>query len=133
MTKEGPGLTTINPFDILEQRREWGDDGSWHGRVISHGGTSTELPDGFSDLGKIVAQYESDVSDYDGNVAAVVRLSDGRFMSWETFWGPTGSGFSEDAYGGDADIHFANDLDTIVRFGLTDEGRGWLNLSLPES
>lgn len=133
MSEEGPGLISVNPFEILEDRRKARDDGIWHGRVISHGGASTELPNGFSDLAEIVAQYESDESQWDGDVAAVVRLNDGRYVSWETFWGPTGDGFSEDAYGGEADIHFANDLDTIVRFGLTDEGRRWLNLSLPES
>ena len=131
MSEEGPGLIQINPFEIVEDRLQWGGDGGWHGRVISHDGASTELPNGLSDLAEIVAQYETDRCYYEGSCAAVVRLNDGRYMSWETFWGPTGNGFSEDAYGGEADVHFANDLDTIVRFGLTDEVRGWLGLDLP--
>lgn len=101
----------------------------WHGRTIGHDGADVHLPSE-SGVDDVVAQWMDDQG-YDGEVCAVVRLLDGRYMSWETFWGPTGNGFSEDAYGGNADIHFANDLETIIRFGLTDEGREHLGLQLP--
>lgn len=59
---------------------------------------------------------------WDGKEAAVIRLGDGRFVGWETWWGPTGSGFCDDAYGGDAEILFASDLRLLVN-ELSDEGR----------
>jgi hypothetical protein len=110
----------------------------WHGRTIGHGNAFVELPTDESQIADIVAQWTSNDDcepyaddPYEWSVAAVVRLIDGRYMSWETFQGATGNGFSEDAYGGEADIHFANDLETIVRFGLTAEGRENLGLQLP--
>ena len=45
--------------------------------------------------------------DWDGTCAAIFRLKDGRWVAFETTWGPTGHGFSEDAYGGDANIFVA--------------------------
>ena len=47
---------------------------------------------------------------WDGEAAAIVLLTDGRFCAWHSFWGPTGSGFSEDAYGGYTDVGFARTL-----------------------
>lgn len=102
----------INPFNI----------GDWHGRCISLDGACAALFDK-ADVAKVVAEGVSGEGGWDGNVAAVLLLKDGRYVSYETFWGPTGSGFSEDAYGGDADLSFANDLETVVRMGLTDAGR----------
>lgn len=61
--------------------------------------------------------------DWDGKEAAVMRLKDGRFVAYETFWGPTGDGFHEDAYGGDAKLYFSTNLDDLVLTALTDEGR----------
>lgn len=94
---------------------------SWTGRLVSLDGTSnadfTE-----TDVLQILAAGEDD-DRWDGNCACVFRLKDGRYVSYETFWGPTGDGFAADAYGGDADLNFAANLETVVRFGLTDEGR----------
>lgn len=104
---------------------------NWHGRLISLDGTSAE---DFTeqDVVEVVAHGDSgDV--WDGEVAAVLRLTDGRYVSYETFYGPTGHGFSEDAYGGDADLNFGADLDTVVRLGLTDEGRCLCGLPNPDT
>lgn len=94
---------------------------TWSGRLIAHDGASdadfTE-----DDVAAVVAEGASG-DEWDGTVAAVLVLKDGRFVSYETFYGPTGNGFSEDAYGGDADLHFAPTYEAVVRWGLTDEGR----------
>lgn len=95
---------------------------SWHGRVVSHDGASTDLPTE-DDVVEIIGCGESEPSDWDGDAAGVVRLKDGRYMAWETNWGPTGNGFSEDAYGGNAEVHFGLLLTSIVNMALTDEGR----------
>lgn len=108
----------VNPFNRSD----------WSGHYVSLDGTDAS---DFSedDVAEIIASgCHPDGSDWDGNVAAVLLLRDGRYVSYETFWGPTGDGFSYDAYGGNADIHFASDLATVGRLGLTDEGRrlcGW--------
>lgn len=101
----------VNPFNR----------GDWTGRLVSLDGTPT---DDFTetDVAEVVASGATD--DYwDGTAAAILRLKDGRFVAYETFWGPTGNGFSADAYGGEADLKFAHDLDTVTRLGLTDDGR----------
>lgn len=103
---------------------------TWHGRLVSVDGAAT---DDFAaeDVAEILGEGVS--GDYwDGTVAAVLRLRDGRFVAYETFYGPTGDGFSEDAYGGDADLHFASTLDAVVRFGLTDDGRELCGLTIAE-
>ncbi len=51
---------------------------------------------------------------WDGEECGVLVLKDGRFVAWETWWGPTGSGFSCDAYGGDAEILFGATKDVLV-------------------
>ena len=107
----------VTPFDRFD----------WIGHLLSLDGTSTA---DFSedDLDEVIAQG-STPDDWDGEVAAVIRLKDGRYVAWETFWGPTGDGFSCAAYGGTADIAFASSLETAVSFGLTDEGRKLCGLS----
>lgn len=110
-----------------------GDLSSWHGHRIAHGG-APPTPFTEEDVAEVIASYDSAAPHGyldEGNVACVVRLKDGRFVSWETFYGVTGDGFHEDAYGGEADIHYAGTLDDIIRFGLTDEGRENLKLTLP--
>ena len=75
-----------------------------------------------SDIAEIL--YHGDTGDdWDGTEAAVLRLKDGRLVGYQTWWGPTGSGFCEDAYGGDAKLYYARDLDLLVRMALDDEGR----------
>lgn len=74
------------------------------------------------DIAEVLYQGETG-DDWDGKVAAVFRLKDGRLVAYETFWGPTGDGFNEDAYGGNAELVFASDLRLLVNGALTDEGR----------
>jgi hypothetical protein len=109
----------INPFGSRSQ---------WHGRLVSVDGVAK---DDFTaaDVAEVIARGETG-DDWEGTVAAVMRLHDGRFVAYETFYGPTGDGFSEDAYGGDADLHFASTLDAVVRFGLTDIGRDLCSLGV---
>jgi hypothetical protein len=56
------------------------------------------------DVAVVLAYGETDSMDWDGESAGVVLLHDGRVIAWESNWGPTGSGFCCDAYGGEADI-----------------------------
>lgn len=74
-------------------------------------------------MAEVLYQGDSAPDDYDGTSAAVFQLKDGRFVAFETFHGPTGDGFHEDAYGGDATLFFASDLRVLVNAALTDEGR----------
>lgn len=119
-----PDMPGVNPFGIFG-----GGGKSWHGHVISDDGTSTH-PFTEADLDKVVFAGATDESDWEGNCAAVILLKDGRYVTWETTWGPTGNGFSEDAYGGDADVHFSSTLDTAVNMGLTQEGRALAKVKL---
>lgn len=102
---------------------------SWSGRVylasepLNRIGVALPEP---SEVQRIVAAASSG-DEWDGVVAAVVRLKDGRYLAYETFYGPTGSGFYEDAYGGDADVWIGT-LAQVRRMGLTNEGRRMLRL-----
>lgn len=102
---------------------------TWHGRLVSIGGAAT-TDFTADDVEEVVAEGVHEKG-YDGSVAAVLKLKDGRFVTYETFWGPTGNGFSEDAYGGDADLHFAATFEDAVRWGLTDEGRRLCGIEQP--
>lgn len=101
----------------------------WAGKIVSVDGASTE-DFGDDDLAEVVASGESD-DDWDGTSAGIVRLEDGRFVCWSTWWGPTGDGFCCDAYGGDETIFVASTLDACVRLGLDEEGRKLCGLALP--
>jgi hypothetical protein len=70
-----------------------------------------------------VLYFWSDGDTWDGDEIAVMRLADGRYVAYETWYGPTGDGFSEDAYGGDANLYFASSLAEVLRLGLGDEAR----------
>lgn len=106
------------------------DAGSWHGRVIDAGDITINapLPPASAIVEVVAASAEGD--NWDGKVAAIVKFDDGRYAAWETFYGPTGSGFSEDAYGGDADV-WIGPLTQVKRLGLTNEGRRMLGLDTP--
>lgn len=115
----------------LEELDVWGKDkGGWHGRRIAHADVS-DADFTKDDVAELIASAESPAR-WDGISAAILKLKDGRFVSFESFYGPTGTGFYDDAYGGDADIHFGPDVETVVRLGLTDEGRDLLQISHPE-
>lgn len=103
----------VNPF--------WNDPNPPdYEREVSIDGADTTLPK-VADVAEIL---------HDGYCAGVVRLHDGRYVAWATFEDVTGHGFAYDAYGGDADIYFANTLDGVLRWGLTDEARRILKVTL---
>lgn len=109
-------LPRVNPFYR----------GMWSGRCISVDGTdATVFPPDEALLAEVLAAGDTGdgVDDWDGDVAAVFRLADGRFVAYETNWGPTGDGFSEDAYGGDANLFFGASEEAVVWFGLSMNGR----------
>lgn len=111
----------VEPFGLAE---------GWHGYAQSFDGTDCSLFE-FTDIADL--QLHACWGDeWDGNCAAVFRLHDGRWVAFETFYGPTGDGFYEDAYGGDADLTFGSTIDSVLRFGLTDEGRRVLAGKPPE-
>jgi hypothetical protein len=121
-------METANPFDADRDGKYSG----WHGRVIDlDQGPTVEIE--WSDdlqLAEVEAEYETGAR-WDGTLCAIVRLTDGRWMTWETFYGPTGDGFNEDAYGGDADVFVSSDRARAIEFGLSDEARR--NLGLPHN
>lgn len=83
--------------------------GQWHGSIVSVDGTdTTDTMHDQSCIGRVIAWGTTRESDWDGECAGVVQLVDGRYCSWSSGWGPTGSGFSKDAYGGDAGIFVAS-------------------------
>jgi hypothetical protein len=106
-----PALPSVNPFGRM----------GWTGRLISVDGTSAE---DFADTvePEVIAAGES-APGWDGEVACVMRLPDGRFVAYETQWGPTGDGFCCDAYGGDADLFFGATADAVIWLGLSATGR----------
>ena len=112
---------SIVPFGVKE------GDGYWHGRAISLDGTAATLPVSEADVAEVLFDYDSG-GRWDGDCCAVVRLKDGRLVAWESWWGPTGTGFLEDAYGGDTDIYFATDLRLLVNAALSDAMRRSANV-----
>jgi hypothetical protein len=84
----------------------------WTGELISADGASTE---DFrkSDVADVL-QYAETPPGWDGATAGVIRLKDGRFVAWEADWGPTGNGFSRDAYGGTADLIFGHSQAAVL-------------------
>lgn len=102
----------------------WGKSpgGSWtEGDFVSVDGAETG-PVAEEDMDELL-YFGTTGADWDGKEAAVMRLKDGRFVAYETWWGPTGDGFSEDAYGGDSNLYFGRDLNNLILTALTDEGR----------
>lgn len=97
---------------------------SWHGERKTIGDAQPR-DFGEEDVKAVLYHGGYGFDDYDGFEAAVLELHDSTFVAYESWWGPTGSGFSEDAYGGDADVWFAgpNDLKALVLEALGDEGR----------
>lgn len=116
----------ITPFTDWADGKQWTT--SWHGKVKRIGNVKVDLPCA-EDVEEVL--YEGESGDvWDGKCAALVRLKDGRLMAYETFYGPTGNGFYEDAYGGDAEVWFAHprSLKTLVLQAFTDEGRRLLGI-----
>jgi len=125
MTKQDLGNKLfLHPFGLTENLSYW------HGKFVSLDGTEAG-PIIESDVEEVL-HYADTGRDWDGDVAAVIKLKDGRLVAWEAAWGPTGDGFSEDAYGGYSDVYFASDLDLLIRMALSDSSRRLLGLSQPE-
>ena len=109
----GYKMPRTNPFD---------GRCDWEGKILTLDGSST-ADFGEDDLDEVVWSWEDNPRDWDGNCACVCLLKDGRFISWESWWGPTGDGFSRDAYGGDTDLSAHSTLSNAMLFGLTPERR----------
>lgn len=77
---------------------------SWHGHLVSIDGCPAH-DFAESDVDMVIA-WRSTGDYWDGDTAGIAILTDGRFIAWEANYGPTGNGFCEDAYGGEADILF---------------------------
>lgn len=105
--------------------------GSWHGSLISFDDTPTD-DFGYEDVKECWKSWAYGVEDWDGECCAVFQLNDGRWVAYESWWGPTGSGFSEDAYGGDANIYFAKTKEDAARFGLSKNARESLGIILED-
>lgn len=73
---------------------------------------------------EVLAWWESG-DEWDGRTAGLVRLVNGSFVAWECDYGPTGNGFSEDAYGGDADIVVASTMEGALG-GIGEDARATL-------
>jgi len=102
--------------------------GSWHGRFLSIDGThATDFSE--DEIDELLA-YANTGLGWDGDEAGILRLKDGRIVSWESSWGPTGDGFHMGAYGGDADICFAETLEMSLR-GLSEGSLDLLASQLP--
>lgn len=101
---------------------------SWHGRRVSIDQTPT---DDYSKEDVASVLYHGLSGDeWDGKESAIIELMDGRLIGFETYYGPTGDGFSEDAYGGDADVYFAKkeNLSALV-LEFTDGARELMGIS----
>lgn len=100
--------------------------GTWWGQFLSLDGTVAGdfKPE---EIWRVLAVNNSG-GRWDGVGAAVVQLRDERWVAWESSWGPTGSGFSEDAYGGGANVYFASSLEGAIMLGLTPSSRKLLGL-----
>ena len=103
--------------------------GDFRGNFTSVDGTEAFFEDNEELIKKIIKTYSTDPNDWDGNCCGIVELHDGRFVGWESGWGPTGSGFSMDAYGGDGIIVVGASENAVVRYGLSQESR--MNLGYP--
>lgn len=101
---------------------------NWFGSINAIGECSTDEPE-ISDVVEVVSHCETG-DRFEGNSYAVVRLLDGRFLAWETWWGATGDGFFHDAYGGDSDVVVSMSLALICRLGISDEARSALDLGV---
>jgi hypothetical protein len=95
--------------------------GQWNGQFVSVDGTST-ADFTYDDVSDVIICCEEEYSGYDGTSFGIVKLTDGRYISWETTWGPTGNGFSADAYSGDADIYCSMSMKAMF-FYLSESAR----------
>ena len=113
----------MNDIDKIGGPVPW-DRHEWTGSLVSFDGTAI---DDFerADVAEVVACTSTKGSSWDTKSVAVVRLADGRFVAWETWWAYSGDGFCHDAYGGDTDIIFASMAEKAVA-SLSDQARDLL-------
>lgn len=100
----------MNVDDVYEA--PW-NTSSWEGKMESVDGTPTSKIDK-EDVQWVFANGNTSKDDWDGQTATIVLLNDGRFAGWESWWGPTGTGFIYDAYGGNAVVWFGRTLGAIA-------------------
>jgi len=86
----------------------------WSGKFVTADGAPT---DDFTreDVEEILA-FGTTGDYWDGETAGVARLKDGRIIAWESSYGPIGSGFCHDAYGGDANIIVARTVNAALKY-----------------
>jgi len=117
---------TIDEFCIKAGGQVPWQRGTWYGQFLSLDNTPAGdfKPE---DIWRVLAVNNTG-GDWDGTGAAVVQLRDKRWVAWESSWGPTGCGFSEDAYGGGANVYFSSTLEGAILLGLTPDSRNILGL-----
>lgn len=95
--------------------------GNWHGSTLDWTGKKVDdLPNNLKAIAYVLWASETRMDgNCDGKCAAIVLLKDGRFASWESQWGPTGHGFDEDAYGGEAMVTITETVADAIRLGLS--------------
>lgn len=110
------GLPDINTMSNVPWNRH-----EWSGSFVSVDGCQTSDIT-IDDVALLLAYGDTGRNDWDGESAGIAQLVDGRYIAWESNWGPTGSGFCHDAYGGTADILFAETEDAATR-AISEQGR----------
>ncbi len=116
-------LVTFDPATINES--PW-CRGNWHGRVVSIDGLALEtpVPDDPSCVTRVLALSATPACDegayergdyFGGHSVGLALLTDGRYIGWDSPMDVTGTGFHEDAYGGEADIFVAMSPVDILR------------------
>lgn len=120
------GLT----FDDLRDQ-PFREHAAWTGGLKSLDGTEASQFTG-ADIATVLYSGQYGADEYDGAEAFIAELKDGRLVAWQTWWGPTGAGFSEDAYGGEADIWFASkeNLSKLILQALDNQGRDLCGIPL---
>lgn len=78
-----------------------------------------------ADVKRLVRYVETAGDKWNGESVGVAELRDGRYISWAADYGPTGTGFVHDAYGGTADINFASTAEAATN-ALPEQSRQWL-------
>ena len=106
-----PDMVSVNPFSRYD----------WSGEVVSLDETDADpVPE--DSLYKLLVAGETPER-WDGEVSGIALINDGRWIAWSTFYGPTGHGFCNDAYGGNATIFVASSPETLRQMALGAEGR----------
>lgn len=116
----------LTDIQISQYNQGWGyQGGNWNGTCVSLDGSPTE-PIDCAGAAEIIRYGVTRTMDWDGKEVVVLRLANGVYAGWETWWGPTGHGFCEDAYGGDTDILFGATAEIVLQH-LTESARELLD------